>query len=174
MSEEPKPTPAPGESAPTGGPAAMPMVVNAQYVKDLSFENPHAPHIFLSAKEAPQVQLDVNVQVEQLAEHSYEVSLHMEARATQGADTAFLVDLAYAGVFTLSGIPAEHRRPLLIIEGARLLFPFARGIIAEITRDGGFPPLMIHPIDFADLYRRQVQTAAEGAGAGAAAAAKPH
>lgn len=171
MSEEPKPTPAPDDSAAKGGPAAMPMVVNAQYIKDLSFENPNAPHIFLNAKEGPQVQLDVNVQVEQVAEHSYEVSLHMETRATQGADTAFLVDLTYAGVFTLSNIPAEHRRPLLVIEGARMLFPFARAIIAEVTRDGGFPPLMIHPIDFAELYRRQAQAAA---GEAPAAPAKPH
>jgi preprotein translocase subunit SecB len=144
--------------APAGGQAAgaqaPAFAITAQYVKDLSFENPRAPHVFLNQKEQPQVQVQVNVQVNPLAQDIYEVALTMEAKAIQANETSFLVDVTYAGVFALTGVAQEHRQPLLLIEGPRLLFPFARQIVAEATREGGFPPLLIQPIDFVELYRR--------------------
>ena len=137
-------------------PTALPIMINAQYVKDLSFENPNAPHSLLPGQPAPQVSIGVDVRAQPIGENVYEVVLDLRAEAKAGDHTAFLVELAYGGVFTLQGIPQEHHRPVLLTEGPRMLFPFARAIIAETTRDGGFPPLMINPIDFAEIFRRQI------------------
>lgn len=136
-------------------PGALPIIINAQYVKDLSFENPNAPRSLMAGQPAPQVSVSANVEAQALAENVYEVVLMLRAEAKSGENTAFLTELSYGGVFTLQGLAPEHHRPVLLIEGARLLFPFARAILAEATRDGGFPPLMINPIDFLDLYRRR-------------------
>jgi preprotein translocase subunit SecB len=135
------------------------ITVNLQYVKDLSFENPRAPHVFAAAQ-APQVQVNVDVGARQIAETAYEVTLTLKAEANAGDQPVFVVELTYAGLFTVPAMPAEQLRPLLLIECPRLLFPFARSIIADATRDGGFPPLMINPIDFAALYRRQSEAPA--------------
>ncbi len=138
------------------GPGMMPMHVMAQYVKDFSFENPNAPQTLMPNQPQPQVNIGVDVQVRPLADDVYEVSLQLRAEAKQNETIAFLVELSYAGLFQLPGLPQEHLRPVLMIEGPRLLFPFARAIVAETTRDGGYPPLLLNPIDFADLYRRQM------------------
>jgi preprotein translocase subunit SecB len=148
-------------------PTALPIMVNAQYIKDLSFENPNAPHSLLPGQPAPQVSIGVDVRAQPIGENVYEVELELRAEAKAGDHTAFLAELTYGGVFTLQGIATEHHRPVLLIEGPRLLFPFARAIIAEVTRDGGFPPLMINPIDFAEIFRRQV---ADDQGTGTATA----
>ncbi|MBI3453030.1 MAG: protein-export chaperone SecB [Rhodospirillales bacterium] len=152
------PTP-PDGSPPTTPQAASPdasiaLVVNAQYLKDLSFENPRAPQVF-AGQGQPQVQVGVDVGARQLGESAYEVTLVLNAEAKAGGETSFVVEITYAGLFTVPAIPPEALRPLLLIECPRLLFPFARQIVADATRDGGFPPLMVSPIDFADLYRRQ-------------------
>ena len=137
-------------------PGALPVHVLAQYVKDLSFENPNAPQTLLPGQPQPQVNIGVDVQVRPAADDIYEVSLQLRAEAKQGETVAFLVELSYGGLFQLPGLPQEHLRPVLMIEGPRLLFPFARAIVADATREGGYPPLMLNPIDFADLYRRQL------------------
>lgn len=149
--EAPKGEGAAGE----GIPAAIPIVINAQYIKDFSFENPRAPTSLMPSKEPPQVNVDVNVNARKLGEPTYEVALTVRAEAKVGKDVAFIAELVYGGVFTLKDLPEETLRPVLLIECPRLLFPFARRVIADVTRDGGFPPLLINPIDFAELYRRQ-------------------
>jgi preprotein translocase subunit SecB len=141
-------------------PTNLTFAINMQYVKDLSFENPRAPQVFTSNQSAPQVQVNVDVGARQVGENVYEITLVLNAEAKAGDDTVFVVELTYAGIFTVPPLPQEQLRPLLLIECPRLLFPFARAIVAEATRDGGFPPLMINPIDFAALYRRQAEAAA--------------
>ncbi|WP_207455742.1 protein-export chaperone SecB [Azospirillum sp. SYSU D00513] len=143
------------------GPTSLPMNVLAQYVKDLSFENPNAPQSLMPNQAQPQVNIGVDVQVRPVGEDVYEVVLQLRAEAKQGESVAFLAELAYAGLFQLPGLPQEHHRPVLMIEAPRMLFPFARAIISDATRDGGFPPLMINPIDFADLFRRQMAAQAQ-------------
>lgn len=155
MAESTPAGPAPG-AAPSSG---LALTINLQYVKDLSFENPRAPHVFTPSEHQPQVQVNVDVGARQLAESAYEVTLTLNAEAKAGDQPVFMVELTYAGVFTVPALPQEQLRPLLLIECPRLLFPFARAVVAEATRDGGFPPLMINPIDFAALYRRQATTA---------------
>ncbi|MCX8506206.1 MAG: protein-export chaperone SecB, partial [Alphaproteobacteria bacterium] len=126
--------------------------VNFQYVKDLSFENPFAPDSLVGQKESPDVGVQVNVAARPLAGDHYEIELKILAKAEANESTIFIAEVTYAGVFTLNNIPEEHVQPLLLIECPRFLFPFARAILADVTRDGGFPPLMIQPVDFLALY----------------------
>ncbi len=131
-----------------------PLMVNAQYVKDLSFENPN-PIESLQQTEAPEITLNVDVNAKPVGEKSFEVMLHLSADAKNKKGRLFLVELQYAGVFTIGDIPKESVHPLLLIECPRILFPYARQIIANATREGGFPSLALQPIDFVELYRRQ-------------------
>jgi preprotein translocase subunit SecB len=140
-------------------PTNLTFAINMQYVKDLSFENPRAPQVFTSNQSAPQVQVNVDVGARQVGENVYEITLVLNAEAKAGDDTVFVVELTYAGIFTVPPLPQEQLRPLLLIECPRLLFPFARRVIADATRDGGFPPLLIDPIDFVSLYRMRQQQA---------------
>jgi preprotein translocase subunit SecB len=149
--------------ADAGGPQALPIAVNTQYVKDLSFENPNAPQSLVQQTSQPNIEVNVNVQARGLGPNVYEVVLSITCTAKHETMTAFIVEVAYAGVFTLSTVPQEHVHPLLLIECPRLLFPFARALVANATREGGFLPLLIQPIDFLDLYRRQA--AAQGGNA---------
>jgi preprotein translocase subunit SecB len=160
-------TMAPNGATANSMPSSLAIAVNLQYVKDLSFENPRAPHVFMPSEQQPQVQVNVDVGARQLAENTYEVTLSLNAEAKAGDQPVFVVELVYAGIFTMPALPQEQLRPLLLIECPRLLFPFARAIIADATRDGGFPPLMINPIDFAALYRRQPQEQPQAAPADA-------
>jgi len=144
-----------------GGTQAMPVTINTQYVKDLSFENPNAPQSLVATGQ-PNIDVNVNVQARGLGPNVYEVVLSITCTAKHEGTTAFIVEVAYAGVFTLNGVPQEHTHPLLLIECPRLLFPFARALVANATRDGGFLPLLIQPIDFLDLYRRQAAAQAGG------------
>ncbi|WP_448205214.1 protein-export chaperone SecB [Azospirillum sp. sgz302134] len=141
--------------------SSLPMHVLAQYVKDLSFENPNAPQSLMPGQAQPQVDIGVDVQAQPVGEDVYEVVLKLRCEAKQGESVAFLTEVAYGGLFQLPGLPKEHHRAVLLIEGPRMLFPFARAIVAGCTQDGGFPPLMINPIDFVDLYRRQTAAQAE-------------
>lgn len=150
----------PAGAAAAERPTNLTFAINMQYVKDLSFENPRAPQVFAGSQTAPQVQVNVDVGARQVGENVYEITLVLNAEAKSGEDTVFVVELTYAGLFTVPPLPQEQLRPLLLIECPRLLFPFARAIVADATRDGGFPPLMINPIDFAALYRRQAEAAA--------------
>ena len=134
-------------------------MIQSQYVKDLSFENPRAPASLLPGQARPEIQIRVDVRAQRLEAERYEVSLQLHVEAKAGDDTAFMVELTYGGVFGLLSIPQESLQPLLLIECPRLLFPFARRVVADATRDGGFPPLLIDPIDFVTLYRRRQQQA---------------
>jgi preprotein translocase subunit SecB len=127
-----------------------------QYLKDLSFENPNAPQS-LSQEAQPEISISVNVNARPLAANDFEVELHLDAKATSQDKVAFAAELVYAGTFRLENFPQQLLHPAILIECPRLLFPFARQILAEATRNGGFPPLMLDPIDFAAMYQRRMQ-----------------
>lgn len=153
---------------PTGQAAPQNLGVLAQYVKDLSFENPTAPDSLKAGSAPPSINISINVHTGQMIGSEVEVELKIEAEAKGENGVLFVVDLAYAGMFRLTNIPAEAVQPVLMIECPRLLFPFARQIVADATRNGGFPPLLVDPVDFLSLYRqRMAQTqAAQAAQAG--------
>lgn len=139
---------------------SMPQLnVLAQYTKDLSFENPNAPRSLGPQENSPNITIQVNVNLRQMAETDYEVELLLEGSAVDGASTLFKFDLTYAGMFRLQNIPEEEMHPILMIECPRLMFPFARQIVADAVRAGGFPPLLIDPIDFHNLYRQRAAEA---------------
>ena len=136
----------------------------SQYIKDLSFENPNAPAVY-QWQSQPQIDVQFNIGSQQLNEEIYEVAVKIEISARAEGQAAFQVELVYAGLFALRNIPAEQLQPFLLAEAPRLLFPFARRVIADAVRDGGFPPLMLDPIDFGALYmQRQAQMQSEGTG----------
>ena len=136
----------------------------AQFVKDMSFENPGVAAQLPQTK--PQIQVSIDVQVRPLGADQFEVALRSMIEAKSGEASVYVVELVYAGVFLLKNLPAEAQQPFLLIECPRLLFPFARRIISDVTRDGGYQPLMLEPIDFAGLYRGQLerQRAAQASG----------
>jgi preprotein translocase subunit SecB len=136
----------------------------AQYLKDFSFENPNAPRSLGPQEKQPNIGIQVNVKFKQLAATDFEVSLTLDAKAgEEGPALLFKLDLEYAGIFRLTNIPQDQVHPILMIECPRLLFPFVRQIVADATRDGGFPPLFIDPIDFVGLYQQQAAQAAAAA-----------
>jgi len=141
--------------------------VLTQYVKDFSFENPGAPQsLRVRSNAAPNINISIGVQSAPAGANEFEVELKIDARAVDGEAVLFIIELVYAGVFRFTNIPAEQTRAVALIECPRLLFPFARQIVAEASRNGGFPPLLIDPVDFVSMYRQQV-TAETGQGAGA-------
>ncbi len=141
--------------------------IRSQYVKDLSFENPSAPERPPEAERAPEIQVNVQVEARRLEETTFEVTLQITANARHEGKPVFLTELSYAGLFTFIGIPQEALEIALLVECPRLLFPFARRIVADVTRDGGFPPLLLAPIDFLALYRDRQAQAAQAQAAGA-------
>lgn len=144
-----------GEGAPAaaaGGPPSM--AVKAQYLKDLSFENPHAPTSFQDNGQQPQFQVDVNVNAAGLGGDEYEVELSVAARANRGEMVAFVIEATFAGLFEIRNVPAEHLEAVMLVECPRLLFPFMRQIVCDATRNGNYPPLMLEPIDFFAIYQR--------------------
>lgn len=164
----------------TAAAPVQPLVLNIQYTKDLSFEVPNAPAIYTVLRSAPSVNINLDVQVRRIQEDQtvFEVTLAARAEATmppKGNGAAeekpmvvFIADIAYSGIFTLNGIPENQQEPILLVECPRLLFPFARNILADVTRDGGFPPVMLGPIDFVGLWQsRRAQAAAAVAPANA-------
>jgi preprotein translocase subunit SecB len=126
----------------------------AQYIKDLSFENPGAPALMA---QGPQIDLGVDLQARRGDAEHFEVELKLRVTAKAADKTVFLMELAYAGLFRIVGTPEEMLQPLLLIQAPHMLFPFARRIVADVVRDGGMPPLMIDPIDFAALYQSKLQ-----------------
>ena len=131
----------------------------AQYTKDLSFENPNAPRTLGPQQSAPNLSVQINVNARQLAPNDFEVSLMLEGGASQGSDTMFKFELNYAGVFRVENFPPEQVQPMVMIEGPRMLFPFARQIIADAVRGGSYPPLFLDPIDFHSLYLQRLAAA---------------
>jgi preprotein translocase subunit SecB len=159
---------------PSQTPQNMPVLaVNLQYLKDVSFESPRAPQIFVSQGPQPQVGVSVRVDGRGVGDNTYEIVLHLEVKADAGDETVFLVEMDYAGIFTVAPLAPEVLGPLLMIEAPRLLFPYARQIVSQTVASGGFPPLLINPIDFADLYRRQLAAQQEQPGTAAAAKIAP-
>jgi preprotein translocase subunit SecB len=152
-------------------------VVNIQYVKDLSFEVPGAPQVFTQLRTQPQVNINLDVQARRVQEgqNVFEVAIIIRAEAhdttAQGngqaapvPPTVFVAELTYAGVFTLNGLPENAIEPVLLVECPRILFPFARNILSDVTRDGGFPPVLLQPIDFVALWQaRRAQNQAPAA-----------
>ena len=132
------------------------LVMHAQYVKDLSFENPNAAEVLAQNAGQPNVDVGVNVNAVKLNEEQFEVSLRLTADAKADETQLFLVELTYAGVVSVQGANDQEVNPMVMIEGPRLLFPFARAVIANITREGGFLPLNIQPIDFVAVYRANI------------------
>ena len=159
-------------TATNGGPGQQPqqqqpgpqLSVLGQYIKDFSFENPNAPRSLAPKETQPSINIQINVGAKPLAETEFEVELKLEGKAETTGSLLFGFELTYAGVFRLLNVPQENVHALVMIECPRLLFPFAREIIATSVRDGGFPPLMLDPVDFVGLYRqnmeRQAATAA--------------
>ena len=146
-------TAAPASATPTEQPGIH---VLGQYIKDLSFENPNAPRSLRPSDKAPKLDVNVNVNARAQSQSEFEIELKLEAKATRADEALFIAEVSYAGLFQIRNVPQEHLHPLLLIECPRLLFPFARQIIADATRQGGFPPLMIDPVDFAALYRQRM------------------
>ena len=156
-------TSANGEGAPQAATQPAPRLsIVSQYVKDMSFENPRAPQ-GLQQNTRPEIQIRVDVRTAEMGDGRYEVVIDINVDAKAGDAPVFLVELSYGGLFELANIPADSLQPLLQIECPRLLFPFARRVVADATRDGGFPPLMIDPIDFVSLFRRKLQAGGEAA-----------
>lgn len=139
-----------------GNGVAPTLSVLAQYVKDLSFENPGAPGTLRARDKAPGINIGVNVNANPLSDTEFDVVLTLNAKASFEKEVLFNIELVYGGVFNIQGFPQEHMLPVLFIECPRLLFPFARQIIAECTRNGGFPPLMLDPIDFAQMFQQKM------------------
>jgi preprotein translocase subunit SecB len=133
-----------------------PLTVNAQYIRDLSFELPDPVKTFEDSSEAPNIEVSVNVSVDPKEGRAHEVILHIGIQAIRGKDKLFILELDYAGMFVVgASVPQEAVNPILLIECPRLLFPYARALISSVTREAGFPALTLNPIDFVDLYRRQ-------------------
>ena len=159
----PNETPGSDQSAPA-------LTVLAQYLKDLSFENPRAPQVY-QANEAPKIDVNVDVQGRQLHPNQYEIELSVAARANRGEDAMFVIEATYAGVFEIINVPRDQLEMVMMVECPRLLFPFLRQIVADATRNGNFPPLMMEPIDFMGIFIANAQRAAAQNGAEPAPAA---
>lgn len=164
MAENPPETP---PETPPENPPERPLVIHSQYIKDFSFENPNAPEIFTAlAEQTPVLNITLDVQPRQLNERTYEVVLLLRVQAEVQKKTTFLVELDYAGVVKVADtVPESDVEPLLMIEAPRYFFPFARNVLAMVTRDGGFPPLVINPIDFEQFYEQHKKTSAPAAAA---------
>jgi len=129
--------------------------LRAQYIKDLSFESPRAPASIFSLREPPQMDVNINLAAQRLDENVFELSIQISARAVAEKTTIFLCDVVYAGVLEMQSIPDNAVESTLFIQGAQLLYPFARRVVADLTRDGGFPPLQLEPMDFVALYQQR-------------------
>jgi preprotein translocase subunit SecB len=147
-----------GGEQPQAPQSAPQLNVLAQYIKDFSFENPNAPRSLAPAQTQPAINIQINVGVGQLSATDYEVSVKLEGKAesADAATTLFAFDLTYSGVFRIQNVPQEQIHPVVMIECPRLLFPFAREIIATSVRGGGFPPLLLDPVDFVALYQQRI------------------
>jgi preprotein translocase subunit SecB len=136
----------------------MQLDVNAQFIKDLSFENPQILKLLQAGEQLPDIDIKINVNhIAQETQDTHEVSLIVNAKGTKNGSDVFVLELNYAGVFTIKNIDQTLLHPILMIECPRILFPYARNIISDVTRDGGYPPLLLKPVDFADLYRMRLE-----------------
>jgi preprotein translocase subunit SecB len=142
--------------APTDTANGKPQInLRAQYIKDLSFESPRAPASLFTTREAPAVEISVNLGAQRLEQQAVELAFQIAVRAVSDKTTLFLIDMVYAGVFEIQNIADDQLEQTVFVQGANQLFPFARRVIADLTRDGGFPPIMLEPMDFVALYESQ-------------------
>ena len=161
MSDTP---PAPRDDAAPQQDVALPMMrVLNQYVKDLSFENPNAPQAVRPDLPQPQVEVAVDVNARRVEGDAYEVELACSAKASRDGSAVFVVECNYAGLFLIQNVPQDQIEGILLVTAPQLLFPFARQVIANATRDGGFMPLLLEPLDFAGMYQTQRARAAQAA-----------
>ncbi len=141
---------------PVGQEATLPFAIRGQYIRDLSFENPNPlKHLVENMDKEPDITVDIQVTSDVVGDKLFEVVLHIHVDAKRDDDQMFLTELTYAGLVTIGELPDEFVKPLLLIHCPNLLFPFARNILSDAVRDGGFPPLMLAPVDFAYLYQQQ-------------------
>jgi preprotein translocase subunit SecB len=138
--------------------AQQPPALNvlAQFIRDFSFENPNAPQSLMPMEEQPAINIQINVNAKPMNDTDFDVSLKIEGEARTKEILLFKFELDYGGIFKIQNVPSEHMHPIVLIECPRLLFPFARQIVAEATRQGGFPPLYLDPVDFAALYQQRL------------------
>lgn len=162
MAKEPTNGTADNGAMPQAGPSLNSLI---QYSKDFSFENPRAPQSLGPQDKPPQISLQVNVAATPLTDTDFESVLTLEGKAEIAGETLFAFELTYAGVFRIQNVPNEHLHSVVMIECPRLLFPFARQIVADAVRNGGFPPLYIDPVDFNALYRQRLEEVQASAGA---------
>ena len=146
----------PAGTATNGDGAKAALNVLAQYVKDLSFENPNAPRSLMPSQQQPTISIQINVAAKPVAENDVEVELKLDGKAESAGNVLFQFELIYAGVFRIQNVPQDSMHPLMMIECPRLLFPFAREIVSSAVQGGGFPPLRIDPVDFVGLYRQRM------------------
>ena len=147
-----------------GSGAEVSLNISHQYVKDLSFESPGAPTLFIAPQnEAPNIKIDYAVEAQKLSEKQFEVTLSVEINATVNTSTLFITELKYAAIAEIGEIPEEHLHAFIMIEIPRLLFPFARSVIANAVSEGGFPPFLLQPVDFVEMYRQTAEQAAQAA-----------
>jgi preprotein translocase subunit SecB len=149
----------PAQQPQPAGPASMRIL--GQYLKDLSFENPNAPQSLAPQENQPEINVAVNVNARNLGPNDFEVELHLDAKAMSQDKVVFAAEILYAGVFRMENFPQNMLHPAVLIECPRMLFPFARQILAEATRNGGFQPLNLDPIDFAGMYQKRVAQQAQ-------------
>jgi preprotein translocase subunit SecB len=164
--------PASGGNGSGEGAVETQVSILAQYVKDLSVENPSAPAVF-QWQVQPSLDVQFNIGVEKVAEDVHEVVLKVQVSARSENGVHFVVDLAYGGLFGLRNVPDEALQPFLLVEAPRLLFPFARQIISDAVANTGFPPLLLDPIDFAGAYVTQLQAAQQGGETGGEGGGSP-
>lgn len=151
-----------GQTALPGTASGQNFTIATQYLKDMSFENPNAPVVYALMKQSPNVTVNVDVQARRLHQQNFEVVLSAQAEAKVEDKTAFLLEVDYGALVTVAEDLAEAElEPTLLVEVPRLVFPFVRAVIGAATRDGGFPPLLINPVDFRGMLERQKQQTAE-------------
>lgn len=136
----------------TAAPPGIPVTITSQYVKDFSFENPNAPYIYASTLAGPDINMNVNIHTRGVEMNVFEVLLTLKIEARMQGKVAFISELVYGGTFVMPELPEEQLRLFLLVEAPRMLFPFARGILMSVIREGGFPQVMINPVDFYSLY----------------------
>ena len=161
MSDDQKPS---GDEAGQDGEGNIPLNIMHQYTKDLSFENPSSPGLFINEPtEPPNIDINVGVETQALGSNTYEVTLHVRVNATAGSTTLFIAEIAYAAIAEIGEVPEEQLHPFIVIEVPRMIFPFARSILCSMITEGGFPPVFVSPVDFVEMYRQTVEKSSETA-----------
>lgn len=149
------PTPAPGNGPAASAPQQVQVRIAGQYIKDLSFENPNIGKLIASQPESPNLDVEINVEVGELGANVYESSITFTARAATKDMVIYELEIVYAGAFHIENAPPQALEPMLFVNCPSLLFPFLRRTVADLTREGGFPPLLLDPVDFGSLYMRK-------------------